>query len=145
MTSRYHSFTRGLLPLIFLVFVAVGSAPAKKAGDAGDTAHWLTYSNPKSNFTFMYPKGWEITDDFFYKTHWSVNIQKIGGDEDSDNWIRINSPQFQEEDGICVKVGEERICTYGRDPDVLEIFKKVAAGFKLKGLQQDKNRPSNNE
>ncbi len=144
MASLCRFFTRGLVPVIFLVFFAIGSASAKKAGDADDTAPWLTYSNPKSNFTFMYPRGWEITDDFFYKTHWSVNIQQIGGDKDSDNWIRINSPQFQEEDGVCVKVGEETICTYARAPDVLEIFKKVAAGFKLKGIQQDK-KPGNNE
>jgi hypothetical protein len=131
MTGLHHYFPRSLIPILFLVSVFVGSAAAQKRGDCDNTANWQTYSNPRSNFTFTYPKGWEITDDFFYKTHWSVNLQKVVEEKGSNNWIRINSPQFQDEDETCTKVGKEHICTYSRDPDVLEIYKKLTVSFKV--------------
>jgi hypothetical protein len=121
--------THVLMSFLFLVFFAGKSGAGKNDGDMAD---WQNYSNPESHFTFQYPRDWEITDDFFYKTLWSVTLQKIGGAADSENWIRVNSPQFQEEDGVCVQIGEERLCTYSRDADVLKIFKGVAASFKLK-------------
>lgn len=111
MNSLGRRFTHGLIAIVFSIFVAVGSATAKNVGDGANATDWEIYSNPGSNFTFKYPKGWEITDDFHYKTHWSVNLQRIGGDDDSENWIRVNSPQFQEEDGVCIQIDQESICT----------------------------------
>ena len=115
---------------ISLVPAACFSSETKTDVNA-KTVSWHSYSNPKVNFTFKYPNDWEITDDFFYKTSWTINLQRKGADADSDNWIRINPPQFQDEDGVCKQVGEEEICTYSKDAAVLEIFKKVAASFHL--------------
>ena len=84
-------------------------------------------------------KDWEIADDDFYETaggaianQRSVTLQTIGGDKDSDNWIRINQRQFDDSDGICREVGEEKICTYSTDPDVLDILNKIVFSFILK-------------
>lgn len=130
MIGQRRSHLSGLILVYFLVFAVCGSAAASKNGDDADTANWLRYSNAENKFTFKYPEGWEVIDEGFYKTAFGLTIQKIGESEDSDNWIRINSPQFQEEDGKCLEVDQQLICTYSNDANVLDIFKRVAASFK---------------
>jgi hypothetical protein len=132
MNSQRRSYILGLILIYFLVSAVCGSAEASKIGDDIDTANWQSYSNAESKFSFKYPKDWEVIDEGFYKTSFGLTIQRIGGSEDSDNWIRINSPQFQEEDGKCIEVDKQFICTYSKDANVLDIFKRVAASFKLK-------------
>ena len=77
-------------------------------------------------------EGFYITAGGAMANQWSVTLQTIGGDEDPNNWIRINPRQFDESDGICTKVGEENICTYSTDQEVLDILNKILAGFILK-------------
>jgi len=132
MISQRRSYIHGLILIYFLVFVVCGSGTARTIGDDSDTVNWQSYSNAENKFTFKYPKDWEVIDEGFYKTAFGLTIQKIGGSEDSDKWIRINSPQFQEEDGKCIEVDKQLICTYSNDANVQEIFKRVAASFKLK-------------
>ena len=136
MICLRRSFMPGLIMIFFLVSVVCGYAAERKIVADADTANWHSYSGAESNFIFKYPKNWEVIDDGFYKTAYALTIQKIGGDEDSDNWIRINAPQFQEEDGTCIVVDTQQICTYSKDAEVLNIFKKIAASFKLKRVPQ---------
>jgi hypothetical protein len=100
-----------------------------------DDAYWQNYFNPSNSFAFKYPKDWEITDDGFYKTAYVITIQKIGDGENSNDWIRINSPQFQKEYGRCIEVDNQKICTYSSDADVLEIFEMIAASFRLEEME----------
>lgn len=130
--SQKRAYVHGCILMYFIVFVICGYATAREIGDDADTANWQSYSNAENKFSFKYPKDWEVIDDGFYKTAFGLTIQKIGGSEDSDNWIRINSPQFQEEDGTCTEVNKQFICTYSHDADVLSIFKRIAASFQLK-------------
>ena len=132
MISQRRSYVYGLILIYYIVFVVSGSATARKIGDDSDTANWQSYSNTENKFTFKYPKDWEVIDEGFYKTAYGITIRKLSGSEDSDNWIRINSPQFQEEDGKCIEVNKQLICTYSKDADVLYIFKRVVASFKHK-------------
>ena len=64
-----------------------------------DTLNWNIYSNSEVNFTFKYPKDWEIIDDYFYETlegvkspHRTVTLHKINGSDE--DWIVINLQQF---------------------------------------------------
>ena len=132
MNSQLRTHVNGLILIYFLAFIVCGSAAARNIGDDADIANWQSYSNAENKFSFKYPKDWEVIDEGFYKTGFGLTIQKISGSEDSDNWIRINSPQFQEEDGQCVEVNKQLICTYSHDADILDIFKSVAASFKRK-------------
>ncbi|MDP3479839.1 MAG: hypothetical protein Q8R88_08710 [Desulfoprunum sp.] len=139
MIGLWRSFMYGLIAIISLIIVAIGPAAAGEIGKHNDLASWQTYANTDANFTFRYPKDWEIADDDFYETaggaianQRSVTLQTIGGDKDSDNWIRINQRQFDDSDGICKEVGEEKICTYSTDPDVLDILNKIVSSFILK-------------
>ena len=133
-----RSFLTGALSILLSLSVICGSAWAGEVGDGSDLSTWRDYSNTESGFTFKYPKDWEAVDEGFYKTAYGVTLQKTGGGEDSNNWIRINSPQFMEQDGTCLEADRQRICTYSKDPDVLNIFEEVAASFKLNRGQQNK-------
>lgn len=110
-----------------------------------ESSKWQEYNNQESGFIFTYPKDWEITDDFFYQSAgaqsagaagkdegmWTIILQQIGKNDDSNNWIRINSPQFQELDGTCIIISQQNICTYSRDAGVLELLRKIADSFQL--------------
>ena len=126
----------GLVSIFFFIFI-FGYANAEE--DAG-IADWQAYSNAENRFTFSYPKDWEVIDEGFYKTAYSLTIQRIAGSEDANNWIRINSPQFQEEDGKCIEVELQRICTYSQDAEVLDIMERLAAGFKLRQVVEGVTR-----
>jgi len=97
-----------------------------------ETTDWQTYSNPKANFTFKYPNDWEIIEDYFYETaagskakNPTIVLQKIG-DDDSNNWIRINQRQFNCECGKCAGI----FGTYSKDSEVLNIFDRIVESFK---------------
>jgi hypothetical protein len=119
-----------VISILFSIFI-VGTASAGETGSSGDMSNWNSYSDAESGFSFMYPKDWEVIYEGFYKTSYGATIQKIGGNKDSNNWIRINSPQFQISDGKCIEVDNQRICTYSKDADVLDIFERLAASFKV--------------
>ena len=140
MVSPQHTCSNGSRFFLFFVFIITGSACAEKVGGENDISDWQSYSNVESGFTFQYPTDWEVVDDGFYKTAYVVTIQKIGGSEDSNNWIRINSPQFMEENGQCLEADGQQICTYSTDANVLNIYHRVAAGFKLEHAQKDKEQ-----
>ena len=72
-----------------------------------ETADWKTYISPEGDFTFKYPKDWEIINDYIYETaagikseYRTVELRKIGN-ESSNDWIRLNPRQFQSEFGTC--------------------------------------------
>ncbi|MBW6441254.1 hypothetical protein K0B03_04500 [Patescibacteria group bacterium] len=102
-----------------------------------ETVEWNVYSNPEVDFTFKYPKDWEITQDYFYT--WlngkvsdtrTVVLRKIG-DEASNDWININMRQFQCDWGTCKDLGSNTIGTYSEDPETLRVFDKIIATFKF--------------
>ncbi len=132
MSNVQRLFLHGVI-LIFVFSEANESANM-------DTSDWLSYSNTENNFTFKYPKDWEVIDEGVYKTAYGLTLQKIGKSENSDHWIRINSPQFTEEDGKCITVDAQQICTYSKDMNILNIFKKVSDSFKFKHQQLDQNK-----
>lgn len=125
--------------LFITFFLIIGYACAGQAGEDA-VAAWQSYSNEENHFTFSYPRGWEVIDEGFYKTTYGLTIQRIGGSEDSNNWIRINSPQFQEEDGKCIEVDMQRICTYSKEADVLGIMERLATSFMRKPGEEGVNK-----
>lgn len=132
-----------LLLFILSVLLQACSENVSKAKETNNTdvADWLSYSNSENNFTFKYPKDWEVIDEGFYKTAYGLTLQKIGKSVNSDNWIRINSPQFTEEgEGKCMAVDAQKICTYSKDVNILNIFQKVSASFKLRHQQIVQNK-----
>ncbi|MDU9047618.1 MAG: hypothetical protein Q3M30_02130 [Candidatus Electrothrix sp. Rat3] len=135
-------FGRALLTVAVCSFFFNPSLLLADSGTDKNPAAWQEYNNPKSGFLFTYPTEWELIDDFLYQTAgalsagtgegmWTINLQQIGKEEDSANWIRINPRQFQDEDGTCMTVSQQQICTYSRDAGVLAILKKIAASFRL--------------
>jgi hypothetical protein len=105
------------------------AACAGVADKYAKTSGWNSYADDVNHFRFSYPKDWEVIDEGFYKTHYGLTIQRIGREEDSNNWIRINSPQFSVEDGRCCEVDEQQICTYSQNATVIEIFENIVASF----------------
>ena len=102
-----------------------------------ETVNWRVYSSSETNFTFRYPENWEIIDDYFYETaagikseQRTVILQKIG-DEDSNNWIRINPIQFQYHIGKCIETNGNTIGTYSKDSEVLEVFDNIVTSFQI--------------
>jgi hypothetical protein len=101
------------------------------------TENWNIYSNPDANFTFKYPKGWEIVLDETYETlsgikgaH-SVALHKINGSDD--DWIVINVRQFSsEEASIYLQIDGNFIATPSRNLEVVDIFYKLVKTFKTK-------------
>jgi hypothetical protein len=98
---------------------------------------WQTYSNLETDLTFKYPKNWEIIEDYFYETaggikseNRTVILQKIG-DNDSNNWIRINPRQFQCSAGICLNTDNNIFATYSKEPEIQDIFNQILSTFKL--------------
>ena len=96
---------------------------------------WQTYSNPQDSFTFEYPDGWEIAENYFYETvagirakNPTVVLQEIGND-DSNNRIVINQRQFDCELGKCAEVDYITIGTYSKNSEVLSIFNRIAESF----------------
>jgi hypothetical protein len=122
---------RSITFLCLFTFIS-GYACAEGAGNAADMSTWQSYTNAESGFSFRYPKGWEVVDDFFYKTGYVATIQRVGSSEDANNWIRINSPQFQIGDGKCIDVDKQHICTYSKDTKVSGILEMLATSFRVR-------------
>ncbi|HDR16204.1 MAG TPA: hypothetical protein ENN79_12100 [Desulfobacteraceae bacterium] len=111
------------------VITFICSSCIKFGEDNADIIKWNMYTNEENHFFFEYPKDWEVIDNGLYKTHYGLTIQRIGKCDDSDDWIRINSPQFTVKDGKCITINDQHICTYSNDASVLDIFDKIAASF----------------
>ena len=90
---------------------------------------------PQDSFTFEYPDGWEIAENYFYETaagirakNPTVVLQEID-DDDSNNRIVINQRQFDCELGKCAEVDYITIGTYSKNSEVLNIFNRIAESF----------------
>ncbi|MBN1880737.1 MAG: hypothetical protein JW885_01075 [Deltaproteobacteria bacterium] len=114
-------------------FTILDSSPG--AGDI--PASWRTYTSSDSSLTFRYPPDWEIISDFVYETAGgaaadvpSIELGKIGN-ENSNDWIRINPRQFQTEYGTCLEAGKHTVCTYSSDPAVVSIMELIVSSFSI--------------
>lgn len=127
-----------LLVTTIIVGVAFWFCPEKEIVPPQDeTADWKTYSNPEVNFTLKYPKDWEITGDYFYETATGIKsekrtvvLQKVGN-QDSNNWIRINPRQFQCNPGKCIDIDGNTIATYSKEPEIQDIFNQMLSTFRF--------------
>ena len=119
------SAVAGIPAIVFLICSGCTMAGTKDA----NVSQWKHYSNEESGFQLIYPVGWEVIDEGFYKTHYGLTIKRIGGEQDSNDWIRVNSPQFSEEDGMCATVSDQQICTYSKDSAVIDILHAISASF----------------
>lgn len=115
---------------------------------AADMADWQTYSNWRARLTFKYPSDWVVGDVDFYETaggakatEVSLTLYQQERYEDSENWIRLNPRQFQDDDGQCVEAVGNQICTYSRDAGVLEVYRRVAATMKALKLKDGAYTP----
>jgi len=105
----------------------------KSSGGASEIpSNWKAYSG---SLSFSYPPDWEVTEDFVYETAGgatadvpSITLAKIG-DDDSNNWIRINPRQFQTEYGTCLDAGAHTVCTYSADPGVVDLMGRIVSTF----------------
>ncbi len=118
--------------LCLLMLLAMGGGACSGLQAAGDQdAEWKTFRSRESRFVFLYPPDWQVIDEGFYKTNYGITMYRLGKEEDSNDWIRINSPQFMEEDGRCASISDQQICTYSSDPQILAIFDRVTESFHL--------------
>jgi len=112
-----------------------------------ETANWKTYSNAEVNFSFKYPPGWEIKQEYQYKSAACqvdpnckgvryIFLNRIDdtrpanmGEKDKFG-IAINMPQ-------CTGVkwsdlpGNNWICVFDENPETLEIFNQMLSTFTL--------------
>jgi lambda repressor-like predicted transcriptional regulator len=100
----------------------------------GSEAGWQIYDNPLAGFTFKYPAGWIIEQEYFYETlsgikaeYPTVVLKQIG----TENYIAINQRQFQCGWGTCAEIGRCWIGTYSDDPEVLRVFDEIVASFEI--------------
>jgi hypothetical protein len=99
---------------------------------------WNVYANPEADFTFKYPSNWEVIEDYYYESASGMKAKvrtvtlREKGDEDSNNWIRINPRQFMRRFGLCKTVDGNEICTYSENLEVLKIFNEIMETFSVK-------------
>jgi len=91
---------------------------------------WQTYTNPAANFTFEYPKDWEIREEYFYKDNPDPTIVICGKEEPEGviaNCIQINMPQFPCETVSWVNRNWIGICV--NDPGIVGVYEKLVSSF----------------
>jgi hypothetical protein len=106
--------------------------------DIDETTNWKTYSNPKANFTFRYPKDWEIREDYFYKTAVNPTVIVCRKEEPTGiyrNCIQINMPQFPCEIRSEIKGNWIGICV--ENPEILKIYEELTASFKVIEIEKE--------
>lgn len=100
-----------------------------------DNSDWNVYSNPQTNFTFKYPKDWQVKD-YEYKSAacqansdctgiWVIELKKP---EDTKTLIAINLPQcsgFKNDDLL----GNNWICLFEENNETLEIYENIKKSF----------------
>ena len=107
------------------------NCPQDCVNTSTSTADWQTYANPEANFTFKYPKDWEIREEYFYKQKEYLTVVICRKNEDAyyqGNCIRINEPQCPCETkwiqgnwiSICVE-----------DSEIVGIYNQVIKSFKI--------------
>jgi hypothetical protein len=105
----------------------------KTGEESNQTEDWNTYFNSKAKITFTYPKDWEIREEYFYKEAQYPTIILCGKKEPADvlvNCIQINMPQaplgkkHKEIQGNYINL-------YTEDPEIVAIYEKVVASFKV--------------
>ena len=108
-----------------------------KALTLDETSDWKTYDNSETNFTFKYPKNWEISEDYFYETvsgvkpeRRTVNLKEIGENK-LNNWILINQRQFLCDQSKCEIIAGNEIGTYSKNSEILIVFEQIISTFKL--------------
>ncbi len=111
----------------------------EKSRNSNQTDKQKVYSNSKASFTFRYPDNWEIINDYFYHTAAGVAaedptvILQKKGDRNPENWIMINSRQFNCEKGKCATVANQiTVGTYSKDKEVLSVLDEVVKSFSVK-------------
>ena len=102
-----------------------------------DISDWKTYNNSETDFTFKYPKNWEIVNDYFYETlsgsraeRRTVNLKR-NIENKMNNWILINQRQFLCDQGKCEMIAGNEIGTYSKDFEVLNVFDQIVSTFKF--------------
>ncbi len=115
--------------------VGTGEIIIEAKNNKDETLDWNVYSNPEVNFTFKYPKDWEITADHYYETIAGIKasiptivLKKISSEN---SVISINQRQFLCEQGRCETILENEIETYSKDAETLSVFEKIISTFKL--------------
>ncbi len=127
------------------IFEIKGTTPEKVSED--ETANWEIYSNAEVNFSFKYPPGWEIKQEYQYKSAACqadpnckgvryIFLNRIDdtrpanmGEKDKFG-IAINMPQ-------CTGVkwsdlpGNNWICVFDENPETLEIFNQILSTFRF--------------
>ncbi|MBU4338962.1 hypothetical protein KKB43_04785 [Patescibacteria group bacterium] len=106
--------------------------------------NWQIYSKPELDFTFKYPQGWNVIQDYFYETAAGIKasnptiiLQKIGDNNINDE-IRINSRQFDCEHGKCAEVIDYMtVGTFSKNLEVLDVFGKIIKSFEKKDETAD--------
>jgi len=120
--------------------ILLGCGPSRVIEVTGEVppGDWQTYTNPDASFTFDYPVGWVIEDEYFYETaageraeHLTVILKQTGNDDPNDR-ITINPRQPQCEFGRCVEIGPNLIATYSSAPDVQDVFDGIVASFAVR-------------
>ena len=113
----------------------------------GDTVHvfdvpfsetgWQIYASPSAGFTFQYPEGWMIEQEYYYETlggekaeHPTVVLRQIRN-ENPNGVIAINQRQFQCAEGKCAEIGSILIGTYSDNTEILSVFDDIVASFEV--------------
>lgn len=132
-----QAFSKIWIVVILAIFIAGGilawqylMAPEEEVVE-DETADWKTYSNPKANFTFRYPKNWEIRHDYFYKVAENPTVvvcRQEGPIGVIANCIQINMPQFPCETRTEIEGNWIGICV--EDPEISEVYYQVINSFR---------------
>lgn len=83
----------------------------------------------KEKIVALFEKDFYISPEIKAKER-TVVLQK-SGDDDSNNWIRINPRQFQCSLGKCTEIEGNIIGTYSKNLEVLNVFEKIVTSLKV--------------
>jgi len=103
-------------------------------GATTEKAAWQTFEASERGIRFEYPHDWAVLQDVDLETAAGVEgdlmviLGQVGND-DSNDWIRLNPRQFQREHGTCRDRDGHSICTYSDDPAVVDVLDQIVATF----------------
>lgn len=126
-TNQTYVFMAGIVHMFDVPFAKEEAMPA----------HWKAYANPQAGFTFKYPEGWIIEEDYFYETaageraKYPTVVLKQIGNENPNDLIVINQRQFQCGWGKCVTIDHNLMGTYSNNLEILTIFDQIVASFEV--------------
>ncbi len=134
--------------LVFFSLSVIDCAVAPtKAATQNETFGWKIYSNPGINFTFRYPRDWEIKEEYQYKSAACGIDPKCKGVRYIvlNKIVDIRPPRMCEREkfGIVINMsqctgvkwsglpGNNWICVFDKNPEILNIYERVKESFKL--------------